>query len=110
MTRNITLMPCKQHDRPGSGHGKRAGRMVYALGSSLSSVAFHGGSSNFFGISIYPLSDTAGIGIFRSVLLYVSFGGNTFAGTLFLKNSAGIPFFSQKEGEVFKKGAEAPPS
>jgi hypothetical protein len=31
-----------------------------------------------------------------------------FAGTLFLKNSAGIPFFLQKEGEVYKKGAEAP--
>ena len=31
-------------------------------------VAFHGGSSHFFGIGIYPLSDTAGIGIFWSVL------------------------------------------
>jgi len=29
-------------------------------------------------------------------------------GTLFLKNSAGIPFFLQKEGEVYKEGAEAP--
>jgi hypothetical protein len=36
----------------------------------MSSVAFHGGSSHFFGIGIYPVSDTAGIGIFRSVLLY----------------------------------------
>ena len=25
-----------------------------------------------------------------------------------MKNSAGIPFFLQKEGEVYKKGAEAP--
>ncbi len=33
-------------------------------------VAFHGGSSHFFGIGIYPVSDTAGIGIFWSVLLY----------------------------------------
>jgi len=27
-----------------------------------------------------------------------------------LNNSAGIPFFLQKEGEVYKEGAEAPPS
>ena len=30
--------------------------------------AFHGGSSHFFGIGIYPIPDTAGIGIFWSVL------------------------------------------
>ena len=29
-----------------------------------------GGSSHFFGIDIYPVSDTAGISIFWSVLLY----------------------------------------
>ena len=29
-------------------------------------------------------------------------------GTLFLKNSEGIPLFLQKEGEVYKKGAEPP--
>jgi len=33
-------------------------------------VVYHVGSSHFFGIGIYPVSDTAGIGIFRSVLLY----------------------------------------
>jgi hypothetical protein len=108
MTRDITLMPCKQHDRTGSGHGKRAGRMVYALGSSLSSVAFHGGSSHFFGISIYPVSDTAGISIFRSVLLYVSFGGNTFGDSFFEKLFRGNSFFSQKEAKCSKRGPRPP--
>jgi hypothetical protein len=41
-----------------------------SLKSNKTSVAFHGGSSHFFGISIYPVSDTAGIGIFWSALLY----------------------------------------
>ncbi len=43
----------------------------------------------------------------------VSFGGNTFLRlreNSFLKNSARIPFFLQKEGEVYKKEAEAPTS
>ena len=35
-----------------------------------SRVVYHVGSSHFFGIGIYPVSDTAGIGIFRLVLLY----------------------------------------
>ena len=50
--------------------------------------------------------------IFGRYCCTVSFGGNTFLrirGNSFLKNSAGIPFFLQKEGEVYKKGAEAPP-
>jgi len=33
-----------------------------------------------------------------------------FAGTLFLNNSAEIPFFLQKEGKVYKEGAKAAPS
>jgi len=33
-------------------------------GGVLTRVAFHVGSSHFFGIGIYPVSDTAGIGIF----------------------------------------------
>jgi len=43
----------------------------------------------------------------------VNFGGNTFLSfreNLFLKNSGGISFFLQKEGEVYKEGAKAPPS
>jgi len=44
------------------------------------------------------------------VIFSVSVFPGIFAGTLFLNNSAGIPFFLQKEGEVYKEGAEAPPS
>jgi hypothetical protein len=43
----------------------------------------------------------------------VNFGGNTFLSfrwNSFLKNSEEIPFFLQKKGEVYKVGAEAPPS
>jgi hypothetical protein len=37
----------------------------------LSRVTYHGDTSHFFGIGISRyVSDTAGIGIFRSVLLY----------------------------------------
>ena len=57
----------------------------------------------FAGLSVFS------VGIF---VLYVLAGTSfeDFAGTLFLKNSAGIPFFLQKEGKVYKEGAEAPPS
>jgi hypothetical protein len=41
-------------------------------------VLYRGGSSHFFGIGIYPVSDTAGIGIFGRYCCTVSFGGNTF--------------------------------
>jgi hypothetical protein len=49
-----------------------AGRPIQILDEKYvkNSAAFHGGSSHFFGIGIYPVSDTAGIGIIRSVLLY----------------------------------------
>jgi hypothetical protein len=45
------------------------------------------------------------------LLLYVSFGGDTFLrfrGNSFFEKFRRNSFFSQKEGEVFKKGAEAP--
>ena len=71
------------------------------------------GSSHFYGIGIYPVSDTAGICIFRSVLLYYKIWREhifKFSRELFFENSVGIPFFLQKEGEVYKEGADAPPS
>jgi len=43
----------------------------------------------------------------------VSFSGNTFLrirGNSFFEKFRGNPFFLQKEGEVYKKGAGAPPS
>jgi len=43
----------------------------------------------------------------------VNFGGNTFLsfrGNSFFEKSRGIPFFLQKEGEVYKEGGDAPPS
>jgi len=46
--------------------------------STISKVAFQVGSSHFFYIGIYPVSDTAGIGIFGWYFCTVSFGGNTF--------------------------------
>jgi len=67
-----------------------------------------------FSVSVFCWYQICGaFGIFGRYCCTVSFGGNTFLrirGTFFLKNSAGIPFFLQKEGEVHKKGAEAPPS
>jgi len=68
---------------------------------------------SFFGIGILLVSDLLGFRYFWSVLLYCKFGGNTFLrirGNSFFEKFRGNFFFSQKEGEVYKKGAEAPPS
>jgi hypothetical protein len=74
---------------------------------------FHGGSSHFFGIVIYPVSDTAGIGIFRSVhCCTVGFGGNTllrFCGNSFFEKFRGNSFFSSKGGRSLQKGGRGPP-
>ena len=45
--------------------------MLTITNNLKSRVAYHGDTSHFFGIGIsWYISDTAGIGIFRSVLLY----------------------------------------
>jgi hypothetical protein len=80
--------------------------------SDIFRVAYHGGSSNFFGIGISRYQIQPVSVFFGRYCCTVSFGGNTFLrfrGNSFLKKSAGIPFFLQKEGEVYKKGAEPPP-
>ncbi len=59
------------------------------------SVAYHGGSSHFFGIGIYPVSDWLGIGIFgqyRSPLFRIV-----------------PPFFPRKGGCPRQKGGHCPP-
>ena len=67
-----------------------------------------GGSRHFFGISIiWPVSGTPSISIFRLVFLYHKLWREhleDLAGTLFLKNSAGIPFFPQTSYEYQKMG------
>jgi hypothetical protein len=65
---------------------------------------YHGVTSSFFSISILLVSDLLGFPYFRSVFLYCKIWREH------LFKIAGIPFFLQKEGEVYKKGAEAPPS
>ena len=71
----------------------------------LGRVVYHVGSSHFFGIGIYPVSDIAGIGIFGWYCCTVHFGGNTFlsfCGNSFFEKFRGNSFFLQKEGEVYK--------
>ena len=65
------------------------------------SVAYHGGSSHFFGIGIYPVSDWLGIGIFGrycSPLFCIV--------PPFLYRS---PLFSLKGGYAPQKGGHQPP-
>ena len=72
---------------------------------------YHAGSSHFFGIGIYPVSDTAGIGIFGRYCCTVSFGGNTFlrfCGNSFFEKFRGNSFFSSKGGRNVQKGGQAP--
>jgi hypothetical protein len=62
-------------------------------------------SSHFFGIGIYPVSDTASVSIFGQYCCTVNFGGNTFLsfrGNSFFEKFRGNSFFLQKEGEVYK--------
>ena len=96
-------------------HEKREPQKRVARAQKLvvTRVVYHGVTSSFFGIGILLVSDLLGFRYFGRYCCTVSFGGNTFLrirGNSFLKNSAGIPFFLQKEGEAYKKGAEAPPS
>ena len=87
---------------------------VFSSPSLVARVAYHGDTSRFFGsgISQYQIQPVSIF--FGRYFCTVSFGGNTFlrfrGNSFFLKNSAGIHFFLQKEGEVYKTGAEAPPS
>ncbi len=86
--------------------------LLISSNHKITSVAFHGGSSHFFSIGIYPVSDTAGIGIFRLVLLSVSFGGNTFlrfCGNSFFEKFRGNSFFSSKGGRSVQEGGRGPP-
>ena len=79
--------------------------------SNIFRVAYHGGSSHFFGIGISRYQIQPVSVFFGRYCCTASFGRNTFLrfrGNFFLKDSAGIPFCLQKEDEVYKKGAEAP--
>ncbi len=75
-------------------------------------VVYHVGSSHFFGIGIYPVSDTAGIGIFRSVLLYCKlwrehifkFSREPF----FYKIPWEILFFFKRRAKCTKRGPRPP--
>ena len=76
----------------------------------ITRVVYHGVTSSFFGIGILLVSDLMGFRYFRSVLLYCKLWREHLfkISRLFLNNSVGIPFFLQKEGEMYKKGAGAP--
>jgi len=70
------------------------------------------GSSHFFGIGIYPVSDTAGIGIFWSVLLYYKLWREhifKFSRELFFWKILREFLFSSKEGWSVQRGGRGPP-
>jgi len=68
---------------------------------------YHGVTSSFFGIGILLVSDLLDFRYYGRYCCTVNFGGKKFSS--FCGNT-GIPFFLQKEGEVYKERADAPPS
>jgi len=76
-------------------------------------VVYHGVTSSFFGIGILLVSDLLDFRYYGRYCCTVNFGGNkflTFCGNSFFEKFRGNSFFLQKESEVYKEGANAPPS
>ena len=78
----------------------------------LDRVAYHGGSSHFFGIGIswYQIQPVSVF--FGRYCCTVSFGGNTFLrfrGNSFFEKFRGNSFFSSKGGQSVQRGGRGPP-